>query len=158
MHTATPDRPAQHVRPLPRDLRLAAGLARGHTYQAIGQHFGMAGPTIRKHVTDLRDRLGAGTRAGIVGTAYHLGWLSQLRPEPRPPARLPRQEQAVLQAAALGMTEAETARLLGVSIHTAHSYGDRILHRLDARNRAHAVALGYQHGHLALPRPGARHG
>lgn len=161
MHTtakrpATAPEPPAGYRPTPRDLTIAAGLARGHAYPEIAPHLGLTPGTLKTYGSRLVRALGAGTRAGLVGTAYRLGWLAHLRPEPRPILTLTPRESEYLQAAAMGLTISQIARRMHVAFYTAQTQNARILERMDARFIHHAVALGYQHGHLTLP--GARRG
>lgn len=157
MHTAAPDRPITGpeppagYRPGSRDLTIAAGLARGHTYPEIAPHLDLTPSALKTYGARLAHRLGAGTRAGLVGTAYRLGWLAHLRPEPRPVLTLTPRESEYLQAAATGLTISQIARRMNVACHTAKGQNTQVLRRLDARALHHAVALGYQHGHLTLP-------
>lgn len=63
----------------------------------------------------------------------------------------PRQRQC-LALIADGLTDREIARSMGVGVVTAHRHVADVRTKLGARNRAHAVALGYD---LALiPREG----
>lgn len=59
----------------------------------------------------------------------------------------PRQVE-VLRLVALGQTDAEIAVALGISRHTVGAHVRAVLHRLDAVNRAQAVALAVQRGAL----------
>ena len=59
-------------------------------------------------------------------------------------------EQDVLELVAAGLTDAEIARSLFISEFTVKSHIKRLLMKLGARNRAHAVALGVRCELLAL--------
>lgn len=59
----------------------------------------------------------------------------------------PRQRQC-LALLADGHTDREIARRLGIRPSTAHRHVEDLRVKLDARNRAHAVALGFQAGEL----------
>jgi DNA-binding CsgD family transcriptional regulator len=59
-------------------------------------------------------------------------------------------EIAVLQFVADGLTNKEIAVRLSLSEETIKSYIQRILAKLVARNRAHAVTLGYEQGWIGL--------
>ncbi|HEX8345052.1 MAG TPA: helix-turn-helix transcriptional regulator [Actinoplanes sp.] len=61
----------------------------------------------------------------------------------------PRQLQ-VSQLLAEGLTDRQIARRLDVASSTASQLVDQLRRRLCARNRAHAVALAYQHGFLSV--------
>ena len=62
-------------------------------------------------------------------------------------------EIAVLQFVADGLKNKEIAVRLSLSEETIKSYLQRILAKLEARNRAHAVALGYEQGWIGLTVP-----
>ena len=53
-------------------------------------------------------------------------------------------EQEVLLRLADGDTEKEIAADLRLSPHTVHSHGGRLRLKLAARNKAHAVAIGFR--------------
>ncbi len=68
--------------------------------------------------------------------------------------QLSERQHQVLALLADGHTDAELAAALHISIATVHRHIEDLRHRLGgARNRAHAVALGYRVGLLA---PGGR--
>lgn len=66
--------------------------------------------------------------------------------------RLWPRELHVLQAVAAGMSNDEIAERLYITRSTVKSNVARLLARLGAHNRAHAVAIGYQLGYLQLDR------
>ncbi|MFY1625962.1 response regulator transcription factor [Micromonospora sp. WMMD735] len=57
-------------------------------------------------------------------------------------------EIGVLIAVAQGKTNTEIAREMWISVHTVKTHLGRILKKLKARDRAHAVALAYQNGYF----------
>lgn len=69
------------------------------------------------------------------------------------PAALPRQEQQVLERMAQGLTNKSIGRQLGLAENTIKTYAQRLYRTLGATDRAHAVAIAYQRGHLRLPTP-----
>lgn len=77
------------------------------------------------------------------------------RPTVVPPTPLPRplspESREVLQLIAEGVTNAEAARRLGLAVDTVKSRCRVLYRRLGARDRAHAVALGFVLGHLRAP-------
>ncbi len=54
----------------------------------------------------------------------------------------------VLELMAQGLTDAEIADRLRVGIATVYTHGDDVRAKLGARNRAQAVAKGYERGYL----------
>jgi DNA-binding CsgD family transcriptional regulator len=63
---------------------------------------------------------------------------------------LSEREQQVLELTAQGLTNAEIGRKLLLSEETVKSHLRHLLAKLQARNRAHAVALGFRLGLIAL--------
>lgn len=59
-------------------------------------------------------------------------------------------EHQVLGLIARGRSNREIGDALGISEHTAKTYVSRLMAKLGARDRAHAVALGYQAGLLTV--------
>ena len=59
-------------------------------------------------------------------------------------------ELEVLTAIAAGDANHEIAEQLHLSVETVKSHTRHIIEKLGARSRAHAVALGYQHGLLRI--------
>ena len=59
-------------------------------------------------------------------------------------------EIAVLQLVADGLTNKEIAVRLGLSGRTVKTNVQRIIAKLEARNRTHAVTLGYEQGWIGL--------
>lgn len=68
-------------------------------------------------------------------------------------------ELQVLELVADGRTADNIGRRLGISADTVRTHVYRILRKLNARDRAHAVAIAYQTAVLSLPGPSVgRHG
>lgn len=59
-------------------------------------------------------------------------------------------QRETLALVADGHTGAEIAELMAIALSTAERHVFDLKHKLGARNRAHAVALGYRTGQLAL--------
>ncbi|MGW7195526.1 response regulator transcription factor [Streptomyces chryseus] len=147
------------------DPPILAGLARGHTKAEIAQTTGTPLGTVQNRILRLRRRLGALSCAHMVAIAYQRGWMAKLPPEPRPPVRLSPRQLAVLEGIAAGMTTHQLAATLDMSKDTAVTHLRRLYTALGASrpgsspsvSRAHAVALGYQHGHLVAHPLAASH-
>ncbi|MFE7517264.1 hypothetical protein ACFU8I_39460 [Streptomyces sp. NPDC057540] len=146
------------------DVPILAGLARGRTGNEIAAATDTPAATIRTRIRRLKGRTGAENSAELVAIAYRAGWLDALPVEPRAPIRLPDTEARVLELIAAGRTNPEIAASMHVGVDTAINYVRRVCDALDASrpgapdrsSRCRAVALGYQHGHLARPtRPAA---
>ncbi|MEZ7006152.1 response regulator transcription factor [Streptomyces sp. AD55] len=143
----------QTVRPTWRQLQVLSGVARGYTNVEIAGHLHVARPTVQRHVDRLGKSLGTNERARMVAIGYERGWLARLSPEPREWVVLTERCQEVLQRIAEGKSNEEIAGELYLSVNTVKSHVRRVFDVLQARHRAHAVALAYQHGHLRH-RPG----
>lgn len=134
----------------PREIEVITGLARGLTRAEIAECLGLKPATVATHLRKITRYPGCVHRAGAVATAYRAGWLAGLAPEPRGPVRLSRRRREVLAGMADGLTDQEIAVRLGIGEPTARTHARRMLRALDARTRAHAVALGFQHGLLGV--------
>ncbi|MEV0114650.1 helix-turn-helix transcriptional regulator [Streptomyces sp. NPDC050844] len=136
------------------DLRIIAGLARGHRIARIAADLDLTRYAVRDRVSRATTHL---TLTGhpqpqLVDYAYRYGYLDRLTPEPREPiAALPTRQAQCLDAVARGLSVAEIAVEQGVSFHTANTHRRTLYARLNARTRAHVVALGWQVGLLGEP-------
>lgn len=75
-------------------------------------------------------------------------WLRQRRiDEPSAVAKLTPRQRQIMALIGRGASDKEIAGVLAISVATAQKHVANILHRLDARNRAAAVAL--TNGHSA---------
>lgn len=73
---------------------------------------------------------------------------------PRGAGQLTERERSVLRLIAEGLPNKQIARTLGISERTVKFHSASVFRKLDADNRAQAVAIGAQRG--LLERPGAR--
>jgi len=71
----------------------------------------------------------------------------------RCPALLTDRELNVLALIAEGNTNSAIARSLHLSAATVKTHVAHLMHKLKARDRAHAVALAYRSGHVTVPGP-----
>ncbi|SEG87529.1 DNA-binding response regulator, NarL/FixJ family, contains REC and HTH domains [Thermomonospora echinospora] len=78
------------------------------------------------------------------------------RPEPAPPRRevtgVTERERQVLTLVGRGLSNAEIAAELFISVATAKAHVARLLAKLDARDRVHLVIIAYESGLVAPPR------
>lgn len=105
----------------------------------------------KEHLKVVYAKLGAENGAHAVQLGYTHGWLrlAAPRPEPADPL-LPEQPRNVLKHAAMGKQNTDIARILWISHHTVKTQIARAYDKLGARNRAHAVHLGFTTGNLRL--------
>jgi DNA-binding NarL/FixJ family response regulator len=75
-----------------------------------------------------------------------------IRPQAGRLAQLTSRELEVLQQVAAGMSNAEIAASLYLSLPTIKTHVSRLLAKLNARDRAQLVVLAYENG-LVAPRP-----
>jgi DNA-binding NarL/FixJ family response regulator len=61
---------------------------------------------------------------------------------------LPPRQQQVLELVSHGLTDRQIADRLGIRPHTVRTHLDWLFANLVARNRAHAVAIGFEKGLL----------
>jgi DNA-binding NarL/FixJ family response regulator len=130
--------------------RVLAGLARGRSNVEIATDLGVSVNRVRSTLDQLGARAGTSFRSGIVGWAYRTGQLTGLAPEPRPGLRLSPARLQVLDGMARGLTDEQIAAVRWVSVNTVKAQGKEVFAALGVRCRAHAVAIGYQHGLLGL--------
>lgn len=145
------DRPAPGGTITRQERIVIAGIARGHSTAQIARHLDISRFTIKSHLVRAGGRLGVRNRAGIVGAAYRTGILAGLKPEPHRPVQLQPREAQVLFGMAYGLDNLTIGMELGLAEDTVKTYAKRLFRKLGAEDRAHAVALGYQHGYLPLP-------
>ncbi|NGN66765.1 response regulator transcription factor, partial [Streptomyces sp. A7024] len=69
---------------------------------------------------------------------------------PRPLAGITAREREVLTLVGSGLTNAEVADQLSISIATAKTYVTRLLAKLDARDRVQLVILAYEAGLVSV--------
>ncbi|MEV8477871.1 helix-turn-helix transcriptional regulator [Streptomyces sp. NPDC051173] len=136
-----------------RQLQIVGGIARGRSNGQIGAALGLSADGVRAHVSRILRATGECCRAGIVDHAYRTGLLKGLPPEPRPPVTLTLRRRQVLASMAAGLTNAQIGRQLGIAEETVRTAAHRLFAQLGATDRAHAVALGWQHGLLDAGTP-----
>jgi DNA-binding NarL/FixJ family response regulator len=117
-------------------LRLAAA---GKTNAEIGATMYLAPGTIKHHLIELFEKLGAPNRAAAVHAALQLGVLPAADAADPPGLSVSPRERDVLAAFARGATNRVAARSLGLSPHTVKQHASSSYRKLGVRNRAEAV-------------------
>jgi DNA-binding NarL/FixJ family response regulator len=122
---------------------------------------GAAGYVLKDHATEtLADvvRLVATGSGTVLGPAIVDDLLDELSSQPVSgstaglPDPLTRREQEVLVLIAQGLSNTEIGSRLFISSLTARTHVGRVIMKLGARNRAHAVTTAYRTGLIRLPR------
>ena len=72
--------------------------------------------------------------------------MTMTQAKPRTARRITARERDVLELVAEGYSTAEIARALWITEDTVRTHIKRMLVRLDARTRAHAVAIAFREG------------
>jgi DNA-binding NarL/FixJ family response regulator len=133
----------------PCQIRVIAGLARGHLAHRIATDLGISPRSVHGHIlrAAARAELTGRPQPQLVDYAYRHGYLARLEPEQRPQVfALSARLAQTLDCIARGLSVNGIAAELGVGPDTAHEYRRRLYRLLDARTRAHAVAIGWQLG------------
>lgn len=140
--------------PTPRQLQVLDRISYGHTDKEIGKAFGITVHGARHRCTRMFTRLGADNRAHAVRLGFELGLLLSSNPQ-RQPCQLSRRQQHVLDLISWGATNKLIAQRLGLSHRYTVALASTVYCRLVARNRPHAVRIGFE---LGLLKPHQRWG
>ncbi len=142
--------------PVPRTERLVlAGIARGRATSEIATDLYISPVTVQTYMRRTAARLSCRPgRVALVTAGYATGVLRSLPPETRPQRLLGTRQMAVLQGIAEGLTNPQIAQWQHVTLSTTVAYTATILAELEASDRAHAVALAFQHGYLTITEQG----
>ncbi|MFJ2007946.1 helix-turn-helix transcriptional regulator [Streptomyces chartreusis] len=131
--------------PQAQQIPVLAGLARGNRLRRIA----LDTSTPFRTVSDRHTRLLRGAQvpnsARLIDVAYRRGWLADLPPEPRDLPGLSDRKTEILLALAAGLTDAQIARHLHITLYTVRDHLKDMYRAMGARSRPHAVALGHQH-------------
>ncbi len=113
-----------------------------------GQRFGLVSLCFRGRGLDAEDK----SLLAMLSRAFHerLRNLVSEHGFARPPAGLTRSEIDTLRLVALGLTDREAARKLGISTATAHEYFEKAKRKLKASTRAEAAAIAVSLG-IVIP-------
>ena len=137
-----------------RENEVLACLADGLSSSETAARLGISPVTVRRHVSRASHRLGVSGRAALRDALLqraHPNEAPRPRPADEPPqagALLTAREREILRLVAAGHETDAMAAALVISPSTVRNHVVRILAKLGARNRAHAVALGAARGYL----------
>jgi DNA-binding NarL/FixJ family response regulator len=145
---ARPWRPS-HPDPTDRELEVLLGISDGKTFAAIGSELGIAEPTVKQHARHLYKRIGARERAHAVRLGFERGWLEPHDPRAEPIALGDTRELQILRLLADGRTFPNIAVRLVLPEDYVKHLTRPIYQALGARDRAHAVRKGFEHGLLS---------
>lgn len=125
-------------------------IAAGATKQSAADHLGVSRSTVNAHVSRAHDVLGVDSAAEAVAHAARrrLITLPSAPAKPADLARLSRRERDLLPLLAAGYTNREIAGRWRVAENTVKTHVYRLLKRIGARSRAHAVGLAIGSGWL----------
>jgi DNA-binding NarL/FixJ family response regulator len=141
----------------PRQRMVLAALADGLTYQQAAAGLDISINTLRSVLDAARFSMGlkgaeAVTSTRLLSVAVLSGQLA-LEPLDGPAPRLTPRMHDILVGLARGWTSARIAAELVLAEDTVKTHLLRMLRRMGARNRVHAVALGFRYGLLRMLEP-----
>jgi DNA-binding NarL/FixJ family response regulator len=139
--------------PADRELQVLRGMSYGLTNGQIGTRLYLCYGTVNTYGQRLFRRIGANDRAHAVRLGFEHGWLTARLVSDR--VGLPDRELQLLHLISLGLTYGMIAVQLCTTADYAKNLAQPVFRRLDARNRAHAVRIGFEHG-LLQPSGGDR--
>lgn len=134
------------MRPPVRELEILLAVAHGKALQRIASQLGIAEATVRESLVRTRERYGAPNNEAAIAIA-----LDREHLEVKPPGftiLLQDSEQDLLERIAVGQGDKAMMAELFVSRSTIDDRVAELLGKLGARNRCHAVYIGYRHGFL----------
>lgn len=128
----------------PAQLRVIALVALGLSNRQIADELGVKFGTVKDLIARSLANTGAGERAGLVALACRAGQLQHVPPQAAGPVVLPAHLAAVLGGIADGLPNKLIARRLRRPESTVKTWVKVLLRLLGARDRAHAVLIGWQ--------------
>lgn len=117
----------------------------------IANVLGIRRRAVSKRVSRLLGTYGVDSRSELVALAYREGWLERV-PSPRRGPGLPVRQLQVLQLLVDGLGEHGVCAALGLKPNGFRTHIARILDRLEARNRSHAIRIAVDTGIAAVRR------
>lgn len=130
-----------------REVEVLCEIAQGRTKSETAKHLGIAPNTVKSHVGNIFDALGARNAAHAVAIGHCRGILSQGKLSVRLP-EVSRQEIELLKAVALGMTDVQVGRKLSLSRDRVKAHLRRIYVELGVCSRTQAVDTAFRSGLL----------
>ena len=130
-----------------REVEVLSEIAQGRTKSETAKHLGIAPNTVKSHVGNIFDALGARNAAHAVAIGHCRGILSQGKLSVRLP-EVSRQEIELLKAVALGMTDVQVGRKLSLSRDRVKAHLRRIYVELGVCSRTQAVDTAFRSGLL----------
>jgi DNA-binding CsgD family transcriptional regulator len=131
-----------------REIQVLTLVASGGTRDEISRQLGMAPGTVASHMSRIYRALGARNAAHAVALAHGSG-VMPARPQPPAPF-VSRRERQVLAGLAYGLTSAQVAVYLSLSIETVKTHLRRVYRKLDVSCRANAVDTAISRRLLAV--------
>lgn len=138
-----------------RERRVVAAVAVNKSNAGVAADLGLSLWTVKEHLSQIAVKLGVGDRSGIVGAAIRTRQLDVPVSRPTPPG-FDELLFDVLVRIARGLSNAQIAAELHLSVDAVKSRVRRLLAVLGADSRESAVAAGFACGVLRLvPAPRA---
>jgi DNA-binding NarL/FixJ family response regulator len=134
------------MRPPTRELEILLAVAHGESLRCIADRLIVAESSVRESLVRTRERYGAPNNEAAIATALDREDLEV--PPPRFQIKLTSAQQDLLERIALGQGDNTLTAELFVSRSTIDGRVSELLDRLGARNRCHAVYVGFRHGYL----------
>ncbi|WP_370368735.1 response regulator transcription factor [Catenulispora sp. GP43] len=132
----------------PREVEVLTMVAAGRSRDEISRLLGMAPDTVASHMSRIYRALGARNAAHAVALAHGCGVMAA-QPHTQAPTVSPRERQ-VLAGLAHGLTSAQVAGHLSLSIETVKTHLRRVYRKLGVTSRANAVETAINHRLLAV--------
>lgn len=130
-----------------RELEVIDAIADGLTRTQAAQRIRMEPHTVHTHLTRIGDKVGIGTRSGIVGYTYRKGLLL---PVPEGPVSMTPEYRSIVRLVAEGLENDEIGAKLEMNADGVRNRLRICMRLLGAVNRVHLVRRGVNTGVLPL--------